>query len=111
MAVLLFDGREIETDDEGYLLNLDDYSDELRDFMASEMELELTDEHMVIINTVREYYKEYDTTPPIRGLIQLLKKQGHTELASSVKLARLFPDGAAKCAAKLAGLPKPAKCI
>ncbi|WP_317383552.1 TusE/DsrC/DsvC family sulfur relay protein, partial [Anaerobiospirillum succiniciproducens] len=62
MAVLLFDGREIETDDEGYLLNLDDYSDELRDFMASEMDLELTDEHMVIINTVREYYKEYDTT-------------------------------------------------
>ncbi|WP_317383979.1 TusE/DsrC/DsvC family sulfur relay protein [Anaerobiospirillum succiniciproducens] len=43
--------------------------------------------------------------------MQLLKKQGHTELASSVKLARLFPDGAAKCAAKLAGLPKPAKCI
>ena len=39
MAVLLFDGREIETDDEGYLLNLDDYSDELRDFMASEMDL------------------------------------------------------------------------
>lgn len=106
-----FNGRDIETDDEGYLTNLSDYSEELRDYMAQQMGLELTEEHLLIINNVREYYEEYDTTPPIRGLIQLLKKQGHTDLASSVKLARLFPDGAAKCAAKLAGLPKPAKCI
>ncbi len=106
-----FNGRDIQTDEEGYLSNLSDYSDELRDYMAQQMGLELTQEHLAVINIVRKYYEEYDTTPPIRGLIQLLKKQGHTELASSVKLARLFPDGAAKCAAKLAGLPKPAKCI
>lgn len=106
-----FQGRLIPTDEEGYLLNPQDYSDQLRDFMAQEMGLTLTDEHIIIINMVRSYYQQFDTTPPMRGLIKLLQKEGFEQLASSVKLARLFPDGAAKSAAKLAGLPKPAKCI
>ena len=111
MSYIEFEGKQIPTDDEGYLLSLNDYSEGLRDHIASLMGLELTTEHLVIIAMVRKYYEEFDTTPPIRGLIKLLQKEGHEELASSVKLARLFPDGAAKCAAKLAGLPKPAKCI
>lgn len=105
-----FAGKIIPTDDEGYLLNQDDWSEELRDFIAQNMDLVLTKQHLTVINIVREYYQKYDTTPPMRGLIKLLKEQ-HPELASSVALARLFPDGAAKCAAKLAGLPKPVKCI
>ena len=111
MATIEFQGRQIETDAEGYLCNLDDYSEELREFMAAHMGLSLSEEHIIIIEMVRSYYEEFDTTPPMRGLIKLLQKAGHADLASSVKLARLFPDGAAKCAAKLAGLPKPAKCI
>lgn len=108
---LEFAGQLIETDDEGYLLHVEDYSTQLRDFMAKKMGLELTSDHIIIIETVREYYNQYNTTPPMRGLIKLLQRTGHEDLASSVKLARLFPDGAAKSAAKLAGLPKPVKCI
>ncbi|MBU3844797.1 MAG: TusE/DsrC/DsvC family sulfur relay protein [Candidatus Anaerobiospirillum pullicola] len=108
---LEFNGRSIETDAEGYLLHVEDYSDELRDFIAQQMGLVLTAEHLVVIATVRKYYEEYATTPPMRGLIKLLQQSGYDDLASSVKLARLFPDGAAKSAAKLAGLPKPVKCI
>lgn len=105
-----FAGKVIQTDDEGYLLNTIDWSEELRDFIAQTMGLTLTEQHLVVISVVREYYQKFDTTPPMRGLIKLLKTE-HPELASSVALARLFPDGAAKCAAKLAGLPKPVKCI
>lgn len=111
MASFIFQGKTIETDDEGYLLHVEDYSDALRDHLAQEMGLSLTAEHLVVIATVRRYYEEFATTPPMRGLIKLLQQQGNSELASSVKLARIFPDGAAKCAAKLAGLPKPVKCI
>lgn len=106
-----FDGRVIETDDEGYLTHMEDYSPALRDFMAKKMGLALTSEHIFIIETVQKYYNEYNTTPPMRGLIKLLQRSEYSDLASSVKLARLFPDGAAKSAAKLAGLPKPVKCI
>lgn len=106
-----FEGKSIPTDDEGYLLNVADWTPQLRDFMANQMGLTLTDAHLLVLDIVREYYQKYDTTPPMRGLIKLLKTAGHTDLASSVALARLFPEGAAKCAAKLAGLPKPVKCI
>ncbi len=106
-----FHGCVIETDDEGYLLNRDEWSEELMEYMASQKNLTLTFEHKLIINTVRQYFEQYATTPAMRNLIALLKKKGHADIASSVKLARLFPDGAAKTAAYLAGLPKPVKCI
>ncbi len=106
-----FKGRNILTDAEGYLLHPDDWSPELMQELARQMNLSLTEPHLTIINTVRSYYAEYAAAPPMRGLIQLLKKQGHAGLADSITLASLFPDGAAKSAAKLAGLPKPVHCI
>ncbi len=106
-----FAGRTIATDAEGYLEHRADWSPELRDALAQSMGLSLTAEHLTVIATVQRYYDEYETTPPMRGLIKLLRQEGHAELADSVKLAVLFPDGAAKSAAKLAGLPKPVKCI
>lgn len=106
-----FEGRTIATDAEGYLKERSDWSPKLQAFMAKSMGLELTAAHLTVIAMVQRYYDEYETTPPIRGLIKLLRQEGHPELADSIKLAVLFPDGAAKSAAKLAGLPKPIKCI
>lgn len=106
-----FEGRLIETDSEGYLLHVEDWSEELMRKMASLDGIKLNDEHAIVISAVRNYYKEYATTPAMRSLIQLLKVEGYANLASSLKLARLFPAGAAKTAARYAGLPKPVKCI
>ena len=106
-----YNGRQILTDENGYLKNEADWSLDLMHFMAKRDGLTLTEEHILIINEVREYYKEFATTPPIRGLIRLLKSKGYEKLSSSITLAKLFPDGAAKSAAKYAGLPKPIKCI
>ncbi|MGN0903146.1 MAG: TusE/DsrC/DsvC family sulfur relay protein [Succinivibrio sp.] len=106
-----FNGKEIKTDDEGYLLDLNDWSYELMEYMAKADGITLTDAHIKVITTVQEYFKTYATTPPIRGLIKLLKNQGDESLANSIELAKLFPDGAAKMAARYAGLKKPIKCI
>lgn len=108
---LFFNGREILTDSEGYLKNKDDWSEDLMIYMGKNDGLELTEEHILIIRAVKKYYEEYATTPAIRILIKYLKTEGYENLASSIKLAVLFPDGAAKSAAKYAGLPKPVKCI
>ena len=107
----LFNERQIVTNSENFLLNPDDWSEELMFYMAKLDGLELTEQHLAVIKAVRLYYAKYDTTPPMRRLIAFLKKEGHAELGSSVALARLFPAGAAKSAAKYAGLPKPVKCI
>ncbi|MBE6422752.1 TusE/DsrC/DsvC family sulfur relay protein [Succinivibrio dextrinosolvens] len=106
-----FNGREILTDSEGYLKNAEDWDESLMRFMAKNDGLDLTDDHILIIKAVKNYFEEYATTPAIRILIKYLKTSGHEELASSIRLAVLFPDGAAKSAAKYAGLPKPVKCI
>ena len=108
---LIFNGREILTDSEGFLVNSSDWSEDLMRQMAQADGIILDDRHLLIIAKVREYYQNYATTPAIRVLIQFLKVSGHQELASSLVLARLFPDGAAKSAAKYAGLPKPVKCV
>ncbi len=106
-----FNGREILTDSEGYLKNTEDWNEALMNYMAENDGLKLTEEHILIIKAVKKYYEEYASTPAIRILIKYLKTSGHEVLASSIRLAVLFPDGAAKSAAKYAGLPKPVKCI
>lgn len=109
--MIVFKNKNIETDEEGYLQNQGDWSIELMHFMALNDGLTLTDDHILVIMTVKNYFEEYATTPPIRGLIKYLKSLGHEKLASSIELAKLFPDGAAKSASKYAGLKKPVKCI
>ena len=108
---LIYKGKEIKTDNEGYLLDEKDWSEDLMEFMAHEDGLSLTEEHITIIRAVKAYYEKYATTPAIRTLIRYLKTIGKEDLASSIKLAILFPDGAAKSASKYAGLKKPVKCI
>lgn len=54
---------------------------------------------------------EYDTTPAIRALVNALKTEFGPEVGNSRHLQRLLPKGPAKLASKLAGLPKPAKCL
>ena len=106
-----YQGKNIATDNEGYLSNFEDWSEDLMYFMAKNDGLELNDSHVVIIKLVQDYYKEFATTPAIRNLIKFLKTKGFENLASSITLAKLFPDGAAKSSSKYAGLPKPIKCI
>ncbi|MDP8162273.1 TusE/DsrC/DsvC family sulfur relay protein [Pasteurella skyensis] len=106
-----FNQQHIATDNEGYLKNLSDWSPELAKVIAQNEELILTDEHWEIINVVREFYQEYNTSPAIRMLVKTLANKFGQEKGSSRYLQRLFPNGPAKQATKIAGLPKPAKCL
>ncbi|MDP8051348.1 MULTISPECIES: TusE/DsrC/DsvC family sulfur relay protein [Pasteurellaceae] len=106
-----FNQQQIPTDNEGYLKNLSDWSPELAETIAQNEELVLTDEHWEIINVVREFYQEYNTSPAIRMLVKTLANKFGQEKGNSRYLQRLFPNGPAKQATKIAGLPKPAKCL
>ncbi|SPT68422.1 Sulfurtransferase TusE [Anaerobiospirillum thomasii] len=106
-----FNKRVFLTDAEGFLEDMSLWNQEIMHEMARLDGLELTDRHIIIIKTVRDYYEKFNTTPPMRSLIAYLKQQGLTDLSSSMALAALFPDGAAKSAAKYAGLKKPVKCV
>ena len=43
--------------------------------MAKLDNLTLTEDHLVVIKAVQDYFKEYDTTPAIRILLKYLKRR------------------------------------
>ena len=111
MAQIELNGTLYQVDNDGYLLNLDDWSETFATLMAERDGIMLTPEHWEIIQLVREFYQEYKTSPAIRMLVKAMSQKFAEEKGSSRYLKRLFPDGPAKQATKFAGLPKPAKCL
>lgn len=103
--------QHFPTDEYGYLKNLDDWSPELAEVIARKDGIELSEAHWEIVLFVREFYQEYKTSPAIRMLVKALAQKFGEEKGNSRYLQRLFPDGPAKQATKIAGLPKPAKCL
>ena len=106
-----YQGQIIETDPQGYLKNVQDWQPELMPLLAQEEEIELTDDHIEVILFVRDFYIEFNTSPVIRMLVKAMSKKYGEDKGNSRYLYRLFPKGPAKQATKLAGLPKPVKCI
>ncbi len=104
-------GKTYETDEEGYLANLSDWSPEVADHMAKEDNCDLTDAHWEVINFLREYYEEYQIAPAVRVLTKAIGKKLGADKGNSKYLYELFPYGPAKQACKYAGLPKPTGCV
>lgn len=109
--ILEHEGRSIALDKHGYLLNIEDWSASLAQHIAEQEQIQLTPEHWEVVYFVREFYQEYDTSPAIRALVKAMGIKFGPEKGSSRYVQRLFPKGPAKQATKIAGLPKPAKCL
>lgn len=109
--MLIHQHIEIETDKEGYLLNSTDWSQDLAEKIAELEQITLTEAHWEVVNFVREFYIEFNTSPAIRMLVKAMAKKLGEDKGNSMYLYKLFPKGPAKQATKIAGLPKPARCI
>lgn len=109
--IIEFEDKTIETDKAGYLLCIDDWSVKLAYHIASTESIEMNDERWEVVNFVRAFYFEYDTSPAVRALVKAMAIKFGPEIGNSRYLQRLFPKGPAKQATKIAGLPKPAKCL
>lgn len=104
-------GKTIPVDKAGYLLNVEDWHPALAQLLAQTEEIELTESHWEVVNFVREFYLEYNTSPAMRALVKAMQLKFGPEKGNSRYLFRLFKKGPAKQATKIAGLPKPAKCL
>ncbi len=111
MIMLVFEGQEIETDAQGYLKNSSDWQEAIALLLAEQEEITLTEQHWEVILFIREFYKEFNTSPAVRMLVKAIAQKYGEEKGNSRYLYRLFPKGPAKQATKIAGLPKPVKCI
>ena len=104
-------GKSIETDEEGYLANRTDWTEELAKEMARLDNCDLNENHWEVINFLREYYEQYRIAPAVRVLTKAIGKKLGADKGNSKYLYELFPYGPAKQACKYAGLPKPTGCV
>lgn len=104
-------GTRVETDREGYLLNLNEWSAEVAQHIARNEGITLTEQHWEIIDLIRQFYSTYELSPAMRPLVKYTQKQLGMDKGKSIYLLTLFPDSPPKVAAKIAGLPRPANCL
>jgi tRNA 2-thiouridine synthesizing protein E len=98
-------------DKEGFLLDLDDWSEEVAQVLAQREGLELSAEHWEILYVLRDFHQQFQLSPATRALIKYTALKLGPEKGNSLHLNRLFNGTPAKLAAKLAGLPKPTNCL
>jgi tRNA 2-thiouridine synthesizing protein E len=111
MATLEVGGKQIELDDDGYLVDLDSWSKEVAEVLAKEDSTDLTDAHWEVINFLRDYYEKYQIAPMIKILVKEIGKVMGPEKGNTKYLYELYPAGPAKQACRYAGLPKPTGCV
>lgn len=105
--VLLVNGKPVETDSEGYLKNLNDWSEDFARAQAASEELKLTDEHWQLITFLREYYAEHGVQAQVRAMIWHFSEVWGPERGNNHYLHDLFPRGGPqKQGNRLAGLLK-----
>ncbi|ALU61198.1 MULTISPECIES: TusE/DsrC/DsvC family sulfur relay protein [Pseudomonas] len=111
MKQLNINGRSIELDKDGFLQDLSDWSLDVAHALSAEEGIELSAEHLEILELLRGFYAEFQLSPATRPLIKYTALKLGAEKGNSMHLNRLFNGTPAKLAAKLAGLPKPTNCI
>ncbi|AIT09178.1 sulfur transfer protein TusE [Candidatus Francisella endociliophora] len=99
------------TDKQGFLVDFESWDINFCKQVASKEDIELTNEHMLVINFLRDFYNKNKKSPAIRELVKALKEKHGEKIGNSLYLQILFPVSPAVQAAKLAGLPKPKRCI
>lgn len=100
------DGKTIETNEQGYLVNLDDWSEDLARLIAAGEGIELGDRHWDIINYLREeYFDNRENQPNTRTIIKAMSELWGEKVKQSDVYA-LFPLDPSKQGGKIAGLPE-----
>lgn len=74
---------DIKRTSEGYLQNYDDWTPEIAEDIAAELNISLTPERWFVINFLRNFYDKYHTSPSIRALVTALKKKLERMLATA----------------------------
>ena len=100
------EGRLIEIDEYGYLIDPADWSAALSEQMAEDDGLSLTDDHWLLIDLLHRFYKEFQLAPELPILSRRLCKDQRDCRWTRKYIKKLFPEGA-RTACRYAGLPAP----
>ena len=101
------DGKKVATDQEGYIQNMNDWSEAYVYALAKKESLEVTQEHWDVINFIRDYYEKHRVQAQVRDMIKHFKKAWGPERGNNRHLHDIFPKGGPqKQGNRLAGIRK-----
>ena len=78
--------------------------------MTKASPINLTANHLLVIELLKNFYQEYNITPSTRALINYAKNKNPKLQLDSLLFVKLFPNGIAQ-ACHIAGLPKSPRCL
>ena len=93
-----------DRDGDGYLLSMDDWTEEIGKAMAAVDEVVMDDDRWNQIMKAREYYEEESIVPPIRKFAKYVG-------INQKELFKQWKTGPMKPITKYGGLPKPTGCV
>ena len=102
---IMVEDREVVLDQEGFLLESDDWTEAFALVLARQSGLDaLTPDQWLVLRFLRKYYYHHGRAPLNKDL------RARLEL-SLLALERMFPGGIKYGARRLAGLPNPKTCM
>jgi tRNA 2-thiouridine synthesizing protein E len=109
--VLIVHERVVDTTEQGFLCNLDDWDESVGKVIAAMHNIEMSESHWEIVYFIRGYYAKFKHLPNARVFTKAIRNKLGEEKGNSLYLHGLFPEGPLKYACKIAGLPKPPTCM
>ena len=104
-------GNSVARDNEGFLLNPDDWNEALAESIAMELDIDLTEDHWFVVRFIRDWYDSYQSVPEARKLLKSMKQELGADKSSRKFLYGLFPYGYGQQACMIAGMRKPLKLM
>ena len=93
----------LATNEEGYLKNYKEWTEEWALETAAAYGIELTERHWALLRWLRQKQEE--------GVALTIRKVANSGLADIKQFYQLFPGGPLKVSSKIGGIPKPVSCI
>ena len=105
---MIINNKDIELDSEGYLIQPDDWNKDVAEHLANLENITLAEDYWLIIDFMREHYKDNGVAPDIRHTAkQFGKDLDIDKKAAKTKLFKMFPYGYVQQTCKIAGMKKP----
>lgn len=107
---LELNGKRYLLSDQNHLLDLSTWDHQIRDYIAHELDLTLSEDHIKVINLIRASYKKRRKHPFVRVVTADMAREMGEEKGTMRYFYNLFPKGIHQ-AFQLAGLPMQGFCF
>ena len=104
MSTATIVGREIHVNDEGFMTDHPEWTEDVARALAANIGIELTDAHWQVLRFVRQDYDAEGESPTLRRVANIGG-------VPTKQLFALFPKKPAKKMSYIAGVPKPVGCV